>query len=58
MIGFIHHSFTITHNHNNLQQLTINLQANHTSFTAKDSLHSDSDSDSVLYYLYSLEADP
>jgi hypothetical protein len=34
--------------------ITITLQPNSSSWTAEDSLHSDS----VLYYLYSLEADP
>jgi hypothetical protein len=56
MTGFIDHSFTITRNHNQLQELTINLQPNPSSWTADDSLHSHSDS--VLYYLHSLEVHP
>jgi hypothetical protein len=43
MIGFIDSSFTITRNHNNLQNLTINLQPNPSSLTAEDSLHSPPD---------------
>jgi hypothetical protein len=33
-------SFTITRNHNQLQELTINLQPNPSSSTAEDSVHS------------------
>jgi hypothetical protein len=56
MIGFIDHSFTITLNHNQLQELTINLQPNSSSWNDEDSLHFRSLS--VLYYFYSLEAEP
>jgi hypothetical protein len=55
MIGFIDHSFTITFNYNQLQELTIKIQPNSSSWTAEHSLHSRSDL--ILYYLYSLEAD-
>jgi hypothetical protein len=38
-------SFTVTRNHNQFQELTVNLQPNPSSLTAKDSLHSHSTTD-------------
>jgi hypothetical protein len=40
-IWLIAYSFTVTRNHNKLQYLIINFKPNPSSFTAKDSLHSD-----------------
>jgi hypothetical protein len=44
VVGFIDYSFTITHYHNQLQELPANLQPNPSSWTAEDSLHAHSDS--------------
>jgi hypothetical protein len=59
MIGFTDTFFTIYRNHNQLQYLTINLQPNPSSLKSEDLPHSRSLwFDSILYYVYSPEADP
>jgi hypothetical protein len=43
-------SFTVTHNHNQLQELAINLQSNPCSLTVEDSLHSGSRSTTDFWF--------